>query len=123
MSRLRIDRLTDRPGHLKRLGDGLPLAARCYRANRLVARLAGLLFTPDLAADEAVWIEPCSSVHSLGLRAAIGCVFVDGAGTVTRVVDPLPRGRAVSCRGARAVIELPAGRAQALAIGDRVALS
>jgi uncharacterized protein len=123
MSRLRIDRLTDRPGHLVHLGDASPLAARCYRANRLVARLTGLLFTPDLAVDEALWIEPCSSVHSFALRAAIGCVFVDAAGTVMRIVDPLPRGRAVSCRGARAVIELPAGKAKALAIGDRVAVS
>ena len=123
MSRLRIDRLTDRPGRLTRLGDDSLLAARSYRASRLSARLAGLLFTPDLAADEALWIEPCSSVHSFGLRAAIGCVFVDTAGTVMRVVDPLPRGRAVMCRGARAVIELPAGHAQALVSGDRVALS
>ncbi len=120
MSRRRINRLTDSPGRLVRLADGRVVSTRCYRADRLGARLAGLLFTPDLAADESLWLEPCSSVHTVGLRAPIGCVFVDAAGAVMRVVDPLPRWRAASCRGARAVIELPVGQARGLAVGDRV---
>jgi uncharacterized protein len=120
MSRLRIDRLTSPPGRLVRVADGRVVSPRCYRADRLGARLTGLLFTPDLAADEALWLEPCSSVHTVGLVAPIGCVFVDAFGAVMRVVDPLPRWRAASCRGARAVIELPAGQARDLAVGDRV---
>jgi uncharacterized protein len=123
MARLRIDRLTRAPGRLTRANDARVLAARCYRADRLGARLAGLLFTPDLVADEALWLEPCSSVHTFGLRASIAVIFVDADGIVLRVLDPMPRWRAASCRGARAVIELPAGGVPDLRPGDRVQLA
>ncbi len=77
------------------------IAARCYRASSAAARLVGLLGTPDLAEDEALWLEPCGSVHTVLLRAPIGCAFLDGDGRVLRVVDPLPRSRVAAARGAR----------------------
>ena len=122
MGRFRIDRLTPPPGLL--LGeDGAVLAARCYRATALGARLVGLLATADLAPDEALWLEPCASVHALGLRAPIGCAFLDGGGTVLRVLDPLPRNRLAAVRGARAVVECHAGRLGDLAPGARLVWS
>jgi hypothetical protein len=84
--------------------------------------LVGLLGTPDLAPDEALWLEPCSSVHGLGLRARIGCAFLADDGTVLRVVDPLPRGGLAAARGARAVVECAAGRLAALPPGARLIL-
>ena len=83
--------------------------ARCHRTEGVTARLVGLLATPDLAPDEALWIAPCASVHTAFLRPAIGCAFVDAGGGVLRVVDPLPRWRAAGCRGARGVVECAAG--------------
>jgi hypothetical protein len=119
MGALRIDRLTGPPAPL-RDGGGRLLAARCYRAASVRARLAGLLFTPDLAADEALWLEPCASVHSLALRAPIGCAFLDGAGRVLRVVDPLPRWRVAAARGARSVVECRAGALAGVSPGHRL---
>lgn len=78
----------------------------------------GLLATPDLAEDEAVLIERCASVHTLGLRVRIGCAFLDDEGRVLRVVDPLPRGRLASSRGAAAVLECRAGVLGAIRVGD-----
>ena len=117
MSRLRVDRLTDRPAELV-TGEGRVLALRCHTASSLGARLVGLLATPDLARDEALWLEPCSSVHTLALRAAIGCAFLDTDGRVLRVADPLPAWRAASVRGARAVVECRAGVMEDLRCGD-----
>lgn len=117
MGRLRIDRITGPPGRLATGGDRV-LCRRCHRARSRLARLVGLLATPDLALDEAVWIERCASVHSLGLRAAIGCAFVDADGRVLRVVDPLPRARFAAARGARAVVECRAGVLGGVAAGD-----
>ncbi len=117
MGALRIDRLTGPPQPL-RDGSGRVLASRCYRAASARARLVGLLGTPDLAPDEALWLEPCSSVHTAGLRAPIGCAFLDAGGRVLRVVDPLPRWRAAGRRGARAVVECRAGALAGLAPGD-----
>ena len=115
----RVDRLTGPPEMLSLSGDGRVIAARCYRADRLGARLAGLLFTPDLAPDEGLWLDPCSSVHSIALRTSIACVFVDANGTILRIVDPFARWRTAAVRGAQAVVELPAGRTDGLAEGVR----
>jgi uncharacterized membrane protein (UPF0127 family) len=122
MGALRIDRLTGPPAPL-RDGGGRLIAARCYRAATGRARLAGLLFTPDLAADEALWLEPCASVHSAALRARIGCAFLDAGGRVLRVVDPLPRWRVAGARGARAVVECRAGALAGLGAGERLELA
>jgi hypothetical protein len=119
MGRLRIDRLTGPPAPLLR-GDGTVLAPRCHRASSRLARLVGLLGTPDLRPDEALWLEPCASVHAVGLRAPIGCAFLDAEGRVIRVVDPLGRGRAAGARGARAVVECRAGVLAGVAPGERL---
>jgi len=107
MGLLRVDRLSGPPAALE--AGGTVLARRCYLARTSLARLVGLLGTPDLAEDEALWLERCSSVHSLGLRVPIGVAFLDGEGRVLRVVDPLPRGRAAGARGARAAVECRSG--------------
>jgi uncharacterized protein len=120
MGALRIDRLTGPPAPL-RDGDGRVIAERCYRAGSARARLVGLLGTPDLADDEALWLEPCASVHTAGLRAPIGCAFLDAGGRVLRVVDPLPRWRAAAARGARAVVECRAGALSGVTAGTRLA--
>lgn len=107
MGRLRIDQLDPRPRRLTACGR--PLAARCHVAEGPLARLVGLLGTPDLRRDEALWIAGCAAVHTAFLRAPIGVAFVDREGRVLRVRDPLPRWRAAACRGARAVVECRAG--------------
>ncbi len=119
MGRLRIDRLTGPPACLL-TGGGRLLSGRCHAARTRRARLVGLLGTPDLGADEALWIERCRAVHSVGLRATIGCAFLDGHGRVLRVVDPLPRGRAAAVRGARSVVECPAGVLRDVRPGDHL---
>ena len=119
MNRLRVDRLCGPPAPLV-AGDGTVLAARCYRASSTLSRLVGLLGTPDLARDEALWLEPCGSVHTLLLRAPIGCAFLDAEGRVLRVVNPLPRSRAAAARGARAVVECRAGVLAGIAPGARL---
>lgn len=119
MGALRIDRMTGPPRPL-RDGSGRVVAGRCYRAGSARARLVGLLGTPDLADDEALWLEPCASVHTAGLRAPIGCAFLDADGRVLRVVDPLPRWRVAARRGARSAVECRAGALAALAPGDRL---
>jgi uncharacterized membrane protein (UPF0127 family) len=122
MGALRIDRLTGPPAPL-RDGGGRVVAARCHRAASARARLIGLLFTPDLAADEALWLEPCASVHTAALRASIGCAFLDAGGRVLRVVDPLPRWRVAAARGARSVVECRAGALAGVAPGERLELT
>lgn len=119
MGRLRVDRLCPPPGRLM-TADGVVVAGRCHRAVTPLARLVGLLGTPDLGSDEALWLEPCASVHAVGLRAPVGCAFLDADGRVLRLVDPLPRGRIAVRRGARAVVECRAGVLAGLPPGVRL---
>ncbi len=76
-------------------------------------RLRGLLGTRSLDSEEALWIDPCSSVHTFGMRYAIDVVFVDRQGLVLKVFHNLSPWRAAWCRGARSVYEMAAGQAKA----------
>jgi uncharacterized protein len=120
VGRLRIDRIAGPPREL-RTAAGELVAARCYVARTHVSRLVGLLGTPDLAPDEALWLEPCGSVHAIGLRASIGCAFLDPSGRILRVADPL--GRWAAQKGSRAVVECAAGTLAALPPDARLLLA
>jgi uncharacterized protein len=116
MGRFRIDRTA--PSVVTVVHNGSPLVANCHVADRWIARLVGLLGTPDLAPEEGLWITPCRSVHTWGMRAAIACAFVDGDGRVLRVVDPLAPRRSAGARGARSVLEARAGCLAGVRVGD-----
>lgn len=94
------------------------VVARCFVADTALARLVGLLGTPDLAPGEGLWLERCGAVHTAGMRIPIACAFLDGDGRVLRVVDPLPPWRAARESGASAVIEVVAGRLAGVRPGD-----
>jgi uncharacterized membrane protein (UPF0127 family) len=96
-----------------------PLAERVYVAAGLLSRLRGLIGHPPLEAGEALWIRPCTGVHTFFMKTPIDVVFLDAEGTVVAVerLRPWRLGR-VYLRAASA-IELPAGAAQ-VAVGDRV---
>lgn len=114
MGRLRIDRLHGEP--LRLTACGREVAARCHLADRALRRLVGLLATPDLRRDEALWIDRCAAVHTALLRPPIGVAFVDGRGVVLRVVDPLRRNRVATCRGACATVECREGLLRAAGV-------
>ena len=117
MDRWRIDRICGPPGALVD-GAGRTLAGRCHTADRWGARLVGLLATPDLLRCEALWLPRCRSIHTMGLRAPIGCAFLDGGGRVLRVCDPVPRNRIVGCPGSHAVVECHAGVLRGVDVGE-----
>jgi uncharacterized membrane protein (UPF0127 family) len=103
----------------------LVLADRCRRAVRFHERLVGLLGRDRLEAGEALWIEPCSSVHTWFMRFPLDVLFVDRAGAVVAVHPGLrPFAATRLHRRARAALELPAGTIAATGTrpGDRVVL-
>ena len=101
--------------------DGRLLATRLLRADRWLHRLRGLIGYPPLAPGEALWIEPCSQVHTHFMGYPIHAVFLDRVGCVLRVAGPLPPWRvSPHVRGARVVVEFPAGAPLALAVGERL---
>ncbi|HET8790141.1 MAG TPA: DUF192 domain-containing protein [Modicisalibacter sp.] len=102
--------------------DGVVVCPRAHIATNWLARLKGLLGSDDLAPDEGLWLSPCSSIHTLGMRYAIDVVFLDRTLQVTAIVANLkPRRARFGPRGTHSALELPAGAAawQGLAKGDR----
>jgi uncharacterized protein len=86
--------------------------------------MRGLLGHAALAAGEGLLIRPASAIHTFFMRFAIDVVFIDRDGVVLRVVPALRPWRLAARRGARSVLELPAGEAVARGIGpgDRLDL-
>jgi uncharacterized membrane protein (UPF0127 family) len=93
------------------LAGGLTLVVASTRA----ARGRGLARLDALAADHALLIERCRSVHTVGMRFALDLLWLDAGGAVVRADAGVAPRRLRSCRGARAVIECNAGH------GDRFA--
>ena len=70
-----------------------------------------------------LWLAPCRSVHTVGMRFPIDVAFVDADGGVVRTIAGLRPWRVTApVRRAVGVLELPVGTlaASGLARGDRV---
>ncbi|HVY97241.1 MAG TPA: DUF192 domain-containing protein [Solirubrobacterales bacterium] len=89
----------------RRLGVGEVRVAAGFRA-----RLLGLALVPRERAGAGLLIPRCSSVHTFGMRFALDVYFLDGEGRVLFVHRAVPPRRLRWCRGARAVLEVPAAQ-------------
>ncbi len=112
-------------GRLRVGATGRVLAERVARARGL-ARYVGLLTRGAVAADEGLWFDHTSAVHTLGMRATVDLIFLDAGKRIIRCDAGVRPGRlVVSCAGASAVLEMGAGflASAALAVGDELALN
>ncbi len=96
--------------------DGRTMPLRIYEATGFLARARGLLGGVRLASDEALWIQPCNSVHTLGMRYAIDVVFLDRRQRVIAVRQALKPLRLAAVRRAHSTVELLAGTAAAIGV-------
>ncbi len=84
-------------------GREVPLA-RGFRA-----RLLGLAMLDQGEVGGGLLIPRCSSVHTFGMRFALDLYFLDREEAVVAKRLAVPPKRFAFCRGASAVLELPAG--------------
>jgi uncharacterized protein len=85
------------------LGRSVPVATG-FRA-----RLLGLALLDRAGAGPGLLLPRCSSVHTFGMRFALDLYFLADDGSVIEVRRAVPPRRFASCRGASAVLEVPAG--------------
>jgi uncharacterized membrane protein (UPF0127 family) len=79
-------------------------------------RALGLLLLPPLATQQGLWISPCASVHTVGMRCVIDVVFVDRHHRVVKLAPHIrPFWGAVGW-GAHSTLELHRGAIEALAL-------
>ncbi|KGI78943.1 DUF192 domain-containing protein [Oleiagrimonas soli] len=98
-----------RCGRIQR--DERVLVPQVWRAERPWSRMRGLLGRPPLQdrARQALWLTPCGSVHTVGMRYPLDIVFLDRDGRVLATHERLRPGRFRVCRGARHTVELAPG--------------
>lgn len=93
----------------RELGDGRVVAEATTRR----VRMLGLARLDDLPAAWGLWFPRCRSVHTFGMRFPLDLIWLGRDGEVVRVDRDLPRRRNATCRGARSVVEVRAGEADA----------
>jgi uncharacterized protein len=83
----------------------------CVVADRMLARMRGLLGRRSMDRDEGLLITRTSSIHTFFMAFPIDAVFLDRDLRVHSIVPDIKPSRMVWRRGSRHVIELAAGEA------------
>src|SRR5438034_4707941 len=94
-----------------RTEDGREVCERCAVADNPLTRLRGLLGRRGLESGEGLLLRPAGSIHMFFMRFAIDAVFLSRDGEVLKVAPNVRPWRTAGARGAKVVIELPAGEA------------
>jgi uncharacterized membrane protein (UPF0127 family) len=92
--------------------DGSPVCERCLLAETPLTRLKGLLGRRELPLGEGLLLRPASSIHMLFMRFPIDAVWLDSDLNVLKVSAGLAPWKLAACKGAKGVVELPAGEAE-----------
>jgi uncharacterized membrane protein (UPF0127 family) len=102
--------------------DGVVVCEECLVAATPFARMRGLLGRRSLPSGEGILLRPAGSVHTFFMRFAIDVVFLDDELRVVGIASNLRPWRTAGRRGAKAVLELPAGECERrnLTVGDRI---
>lgn len=89
--------------------DNVVLVEELRLADTFWTRLRGLLGRKGLAPAAGLVIVPCDAVHTCGMSFPLDLVFLARDGRVLATAQAVGPWRLRRCRGAHAVVELPAG--------------
>jgi uncharacterized protein len=103
--------------------DDRVVCERCVVADRPYARMRGLLGRSELPRGEGILLRPAGSIHTFFMRFPIDAVFLDRDGNVLGVEHRMKPWRTAWRKGAKAVLELPAGEAEREALAPSVRLA
>jgi len=99
------------------------IAERAEIAATFFSRLRGLLGREILREGEALVIEPCNSIHTIGMKFSIDALFLDRESRVVGLrQDVRPNRFTRVFRKAKRVVELPVSTIEnsRTSIGDRI---
>jgi uncharacterized membrane protein (UPF0127 family) len=91
----------------------IELASRVEVADTGAARSKGLLGRRGLGKGAGLWIVPCESVHTFGMKFSIDLIYLDRNHRIRKIRKSVPPWRISVCLTAHSVLELAAG-----AVGD-----
>ena len=102
---------------------GTVLGANVHTAQGFFGRMIGLLGKNRLDEGEGLWISPCSSIHSIGMRFVFDALFLGSDGKILWLHEGFQMNRISGIvRNACGVLELPAGTIgrTGSAVGDEI---
>lgn len=96
---------------------------KVWRADNPWERMRGLLGRPRLAENEALLLDPCRSVHCMGMIYPLDLAYLDRRGRVCKLVYGLKPWRFSASLQAQATLELAEGalKETGIKLGDVVA--
>ena len=102
--------------------NGEVVCDRCVVADSSASRLKGLLGRSELRPGEGLLLRPASAIHTCFMRFSIDAVWLDRDWRILGISDDVRPWRTAAKRGAKAVLELPAGESarRGLALGDQL---
>ena len=103
---------------VRRAADGSVVCERCRVADTFWLRFRGLMLRASLEPGEGMLFEGNGSIHMFFMRMPLDVIFCDRDGRVVKVARELKPWRASAARGARTTIELAAGAAAGVDVGD-----
>lgn len=109
-------------GTLRLVGPGGVLASKVDVAATPMRRVRGLLGRAPLEPGEAFVIQPCSQVHTVGMRYAIDAVFCDRDGRVLAVFELEPGRMSRIVRRSWCCIEMHVGTARTFGVVEGATL-
>jgi len=83
----------------------------CARvADSILTRVIGLLLDKQLAQGDGLWIKPCNSIHSIGMKFVFDAIFLDQDLKVVHLMSGMKAWKASKMVwSAKSVLELPDG--------------
>lgn len=99
-------------------------AARVTKVTSFWGRLTGLAGRQSLQPQTGIWLIPCNGVHTFGMRFSLDIIILDRQMRVLQILRAVPPGRI--CRGVAggfSTLEMPAGAAADIAVGDQLEAS
>jgi len=106
--------------------NGEELSSDVEVADKIFRRVKGLLGRNKFRKGESLWIKPCNSIHTFGMRFPIDVLFMDRENIVVSVSAGLtPYRLSRLFFRAASVLELPAGTLAATdtRVGDRIEIA
>lgn len=92
------------------------IGIRVIDADTFISRAFGLLCRSRLRPGEALHLNPCNAIHTVGMRYAIDLVFLDGDGAIVRISPSVGLFRFRRCARAKSVLEMLSGEANRLGL-------
>ena len=108
-------------GVLRKAGGGV-VSAHCELADTPLKRMRGLLGRSGLGPDEGMLFRPAGSIHMMFMRFPIDALFCDRELVVIGIERDLKPWKTARRKGAKVVVELAAGAAEGVELGDRLFL-